>query len=295
MKSFWAIIIVSILSASLTSVIILSNIGESAKATSSVQIEESVYDRVLRTGRIKCGYGIWDPIMLKDPNTGKLSGIFYEYMEALAKKLNLKVEWREEIGWGEFGAALNQDRIDMMCSGIWPTAERARSMDFTRSIYYHPMYAWVRSDDQRFDNNLESANNENITFSAQDGTIALAISQEDFPKAEKIVMQQFSGQTEMLLNVTSKKADIVIQDKISVSLFLETNPGSLKQVEGIGPLRFFGNTMAIKTGEYEFQRMIDHATQDLLQSGVMDKIIDKYEKYPDSLLRVSAPYQHKRK
>ena len=31
--------------------------------------KESAYDRVLRTGVLKCGYSVWPPYYTQDPNT----------------------------------------------------------------------------------------------------------------------------------------------------------------------------------------------------------------------------------
>ena len=256
--------------------------------------KESVYERIIRTGEIRCGWGSWDPIILKDPNTGQMSGIFYEYMNELGTQLNLKIIWSEEIGWGDFGAALQNNRIDAMCSGIWPIATRARSMDFTIPIYYSAMYAYVRADDTRFDQDLLSvANNQNITFSGQDGIIAYKLALQLFPKAQKIVLPQISPQTEILTMVAQRKTDITISDRISASLYMEKNPEKLKQVITDKPLGVFGNTIAIKTGENELRRMLDNATKDLINRGIINQIVSKYEKFEGSLYRISSPYEER--
>lgn len=36
----------------------------------------SVYDRIMRTGTIRCGYGLWSVYLNKDPNTGKMGEIY---------------------------------------------------------------------------------------------------------------------------------------------------------------------------------------------------------------------------
>jgi len=37
--------------------------------------------------------------------------------------------------------------------------------------------------------------------------------------------------------------------------------------------------------------MLDNATRDLILSGAVNAIIDKYEKYPGTLLRPAKPYE----
>jgi len=51
---------------------------------------DSVYDRVIQSGKIRCGYCVYNPGCLKDPATGKLSGIGVDALEVVAKNLGLK-------------------------------------------------------------------------------------------------------------------------------------------------------------------------------------------------------------
>src|SRR4051812_116596 len=62
--------------------------------------KESTYARVLRTGEIRCAYEPYAPALMKDPNTGEFSGIFYEIMTEVARRLNVKMNWVEEVGYG---------------------------------------------------------------------------------------------------------------------------------------------------------------------------------------------------
>jgi ABC-type amino acid transport substrate-binding protein len=59
--------------------------------------KESAFDRILRTQTIRCGYVVYPPSIIKDPNTGRLSGIFYDITEKMGERLNLKIEWTEEV------------------------------------------------------------------------------------------------------------------------------------------------------------------------------------------------------
>lgn len=65
---------------------------------------ESVYDRVMRTGTIRCGYLAWKDFIDIDPNTGAMTGIIHDYMDALSRNLGLKLEWTAEVGRGDYVA-----------------------------------------------------------------------------------------------------------------------------------------------------------------------------------------------
>lgn len=257
----------------------------------AASVKETVYARVMRTGTFRCGYSPWPPLIIKDPNTGKLSGIVYDYLEALGDALHLKIDWAEETGWGDFPAALQSGRIDGFCAGVWPNASRAREIDFTRPILYQPIYAYARADDHRFDNNLAALDSPSITLATADGETSSHIANGDFPKAKQVQLAQMSNGSELFTIVVTGKADVTFTDLATAAEYDAKNPGKLRRIESKVPVRVFGNTIAIARGQDGLRRMLDTTTEELLASGVIDKITAQYEQYPGTLLRVAPPYQ----
>ncbi len=258
--------------------------------TTTAAVKETTYDRVMRTQTIRCGYALWAPLMIKDPNTGVLSGSIHDYMEALGHALNLKIEWAEETGWGDFPAALESGRIDTFCAGVWPNASRARQADFTQPISYQTMYAYGRSDDRRFDDNLTAINNPSVTITALDGEVAALIASTDFPKAKTLQMSQLATGAETLTATAAGKADVTFTDPATVAQFEANNPGKIRRITTKTPLRIFGNTIAVARKQEEFRQMLNSATQELLFNGQIEKILAKYEQYPGTFLRVAPNY-----
>jgi ABC-type amino acid transport substrate-binding protein len=252
----------------------------------------SVFDRVMKTRTIRCGYGIWPPFIVKDPNTGKLSGIFYDYMEALGQALSLKIDWAEESGGhSDFIPALTEGRIDAMCFSVWPNAARAQRVDFTAPVYYTAHYAYARAGDPRFDNNLDTINDASVTIAAIDGEMGALIAASDFPKAKKLELPETVDPSQAFLSIIDGKADVFLTDLSTAAEFEHANPGKIRQVKSAAPLRVFRNTIAIAQKQDQFRRMLDTATEELLSSGKMEKIIARYERYPNTFLRVEPGYQ----
>ncbi|MDB5477939.1 MAG: amino acid transporter substrate-binding protein family, partial [Alphaproteobacteria bacterium] len=108
--------------------------------------KESVYDRVMRTGTLRCGYALSQPQMMKDPNTGKLSGVDYDVWEAIGKQLNVKIEWTEEVGWGNFIEGLRTSHYDAFCSNIWADYARTKLLTLTIPTIYSFVQTYVRAD-----------------------------------------------------------------------------------------------------------------------------------------------------
>ena len=125
--------------------------------------KETAYERVMRTGTIRCGYALWPPnILNKDPNTGKLFGALYDITEKAAANLSLKVVWAEETGWGTWPEGLNSGRFDVFCSTGWHIAATGRSVRFVPTpIFYNPVYGYARINDMRFNDDAMAANSPN--------------------------------------------------------------------------------------------------------------------------------------
>jgi ABC-type amino acid transport substrate-binding protein len=261
--------------------------------TYSQPVKESAYDRVMRTQTLRCGYVVWSPSLIKDPNSGKLSGIFYDYTEALGQALHLKIEWAEEVGWGDFPAALNSGRIDAVCAGVWPNAARARVIDFIRPVFYAPTYAWVRAEDKRFDNNIEAINDPSVTIAVLEGTTMAVIAAQDFPKAKILQLPQTSSVAEIFVSLADGKADVTLQSASAEHQYDENNPGKIRRIEAKMPLRFGAQCLAIAGGQDRLRRMLDLATDEMISGGQLDKIIEPYDTVPGAIVRVALPVRSK--
>lgn len=266
--------------------------GCSSSVVKQTPAESTVYDRVIKQGKIRCGYAVYNPGCLKDPNTGKLSGIGIETLEMVAKNLGLEVEWTEEVGWGSMIEGLQTNRYDMIVTPLWANANRARQVDFSKSLYYSPVFAYVKAGNKEIaGKNLDSFNSKDASVATIDGETAEIIKREDFPEAKVVSLPQLSDVSQMLLSVSSGKADITFVEPAFASAFIKSNPGTIEVLKGSKPVRVFPNCWLFRRGQMEFKNMIDTALDQLLNSGAVDKIIQKYEPAPNTLYRVAAPYQ----
>ncbi|MGE3769530.1 MAG: substrate-binding periplasmic protein [Bdellovibrionales bacterium] len=260
------------------------------QAQTTAAVDETAYDRIKRSGVIRCGYAPWEGIFTINANTGQPEGLAYDYVSLLANYLSLKVEWVEDTGYANAVTALNAKRIDVFCPGIWPNGSRARQAEFTTPIMFNAAHAFVRSDDTRFDDNLQALNNPAITVASPDGYTAARIAATDFPQAKIFGISQVSGAADQLEAVATGKADVTFVDVAAGQEYMANNPGKLKMVKADKPLRVFPVTLMVSAGESRLREMINTATGEMLYSGAIEKIIRKYEKYPGSYLRIASGY-----
>ena len=259
--------------------------------SSEIKTSNGTLEKVVSSGVIRCGYVPYPPGFIKDPNTGEISGIFPEVLEKAAENLGLKVEWAEEVGWGTMVEGLNAGRYDMIGSPVWPTGPRVRVADFSIPIYYSGVEAYVRADDIRFDSGLEILNDPQFSIATTDGEVTELIAQQDFPQAKRVSLPQLTDLSQLLLTVADGKADITIAEPQAAYQFMQKNPGRIKAAQPGKPLRLSANDMMLQQADEPFRRMIDLAVDDLHNSGIVDKILRKYEPYPNAYYRRSNPVQ----
>ena len=268
--------------------LVMLTTGPSAYAFGIERVTGTTMERIEKTGTIRCGYFTWPRYIAKDPNTGKLSGINYDMMEAIGKNLGLKIEWVAEVGVGDVATALDTNKFDVMCATVWPSPVRMRNLTLTLPTMYSVAYAFVRQDDKRFDGDLSKANRKDVKVSGIDGDYTQDLSLEKLPLATQVRLAQTASGSEILLQVASKKADIVFSDQGMVNEFLKNSPNTLRRVEGIGPVRYYGETLAVKRGEYHLKNMLDTSIMQLTNDGVIKNLVAKYrqdykaEMYPPS-------------
>lgn len=265
----------------------------SKDTSNNISKQESVYERVMRTGTLRCGYGVLEPFIMKDPITHEMSGIYYDYMEKIGNSLNLKIEWTEEVGWGDFGKSLENNRIDLFCSSLAATGGRARVSDFTRPLFYMPVVAFTRHNVTDFDNNPERINKEDVRIVSIDGRMTSFMADEEFPKSKKVKLPQLTAQSEQFLYITSNKADIVLGERLNADLYMRQHPDTLKEIPMQKPLRYYGLSLGIKKGEHTLRQMINAATEEIIWTGKMSAILDKYLTSKNALLEVNSPYKEK--
>lgn len=265
--------------------------GGCAPSTIAPRQSSSLYDKVLTAGEIRCSYLIYPPYCLKDPNTGKLSGIFVETMEAVGKKLGLRIVWSEEVGYESLIEGLRANRYDVFAGGLWPNSQRGKVVQFSKPVFYSSVRAYGRTNDSRLTKNLEMLNSPKFKIAVIDGTVEDYIARTDFPKAQRLSLTQLSPFSQNLLNVASAKADLTFAEPGIVNIFLKDNPGTLKELAPEKPLRIFGNALAFKLGEVKFASMINTALDELVNDGTIELLIKKYEPAQGAFLRTALPYR----
>lgn len=252
--------------------------------------KQSLYENVIKSGQIRVGYISYPPSYIVNPD-GSQSGIFHEVMEEVGKNLGLKINYTKEVTWDGMIQDLKENKVDMIVTGIWPTTQRGKQADFAAPLFYSVVKAYTYYGNNQFDNNLSRINDTKVKISTIDGEMTQIIAAMDFPKAKQVPVTQLGGVPQVLLEIRDKKADVTFVEPYLAMEFMEKNPNSIREIEGVSALRVFPNCMMLPKGEEEFKSTINIALQELINNGYVDKIISKYEKYPHSYYRALPQYK----
>ena len=94
---------------------------------------------------------------------------------------------------------------------------------------------------------------------------------------------------DIVANVLTKKADITRQNPTFVEDFLKNDPGALKQVTP-ALMVFPTSIMVVPKGDEKLKEWMDMGIESMIQIGVVDRILDKYDPRRVLFLRADKGY-----
>lgn len=255
--------------------------------------KESAYDRMMRTGTIRCGYGINNPWIYQDLKTSEMKGLYVDIMEMVAAQIFIKLEWPEETGWGNIPTSLINGRVDATCGPLWIDPARARQVAFTRPLFFTPIYAYARTDDNRFSGLVrpEDLNDPSVRIVTLDGNVTDMLTKRYYAKATPVSLPQSSAWAEGYLSVTTGKGDVIFSDATGVAMFNANQDDKLKKIDLSEPVTVYGSALAVSIHEQELKEMLDATVSYLLNSGQIQILTDEFvRQYPGALISVPNPY-----
>jgi polar amino acid transport system substrate-binding protein len=236
--------------------------------------KETTYERVMRTGTLRCAWWSVPPLSYKDMKTGEMKGFTVDLIDEIAQKLSLKVKWVEEVNFATMMAGLEANRYDSICTGVWLSADRARVMDYTSPYLFSSVIAIVRNDDHRFDDNFQAINNEFVRIAVQD-TLVISLASEMFPKAKRIELSEQISSDHAYLEIESDKADVALSDAADFQHYAEKNPGKLRMVHTNHPLRLYPWVLPVRAGEHQLAATLNGALTEMIYNGEIESIVKR--------------------
>ena len=233
--------------------------------------------RVRDSHTLRAAYINYPPSMTVDPNTKALGGIMPQVMSEAAKAMGLDLKYTEETTFASMVDSLENEHADVVVSGIWPSSTRALRADFSRVVYYSPVYAYVRSSDARLDGKLASLGGGQLRIATIDGELSSIVARSDFPAAPAVSLPQQSDVAQLLLQLSSNKADVTFVAPAIADAFLAKNPGSIRRVANAAAVRLFPNTFLFRKGDTALRDAVNIALVELTNSKKLSAIVRPFD------------------
>jgi polar amino acid transport system substrate-binding protein len=252
--------------------------------------KETTFERVMRTHTLRCGYAVWSPVLYKDMKTGKIRGIAPDIVEAMGKKLDLKIDWAEEATWGTLVEGLTTGRYDATCVVLAQLSARAKVIGFSAPVLFASEYMIVRNNDTRFKKNID-LNNPSYGLVVLEGEAAALVARQKYPQAAIRQMPQNIDYTLVFQEVETKKADAAIMELAAFKEYEKNNPGKLRILDRNDPVLVMQMGFGLPQGDVALKNIIDTAIGELMMDGTVEAAIRAHSPSPDAFFTPARPYQ----
>lgn len=243
----------------------------SSKNVFNIVIDES-YDGYITLGT-SADYPPYEYIT-STGNKLEVDGIDIVLAKEIAKKLNknLKVINRN---FDFLLEDLSSGKVDFVISGMNPTKEREKIVDFSK-IYYEATHSIIINKDN--ENNFlekEDFNKESIKIGAQLGSTQADILKDQFENSQTILLNDVN---DLIMQLIEKKIDALVLETPVASNFVKNNQKLfdtnivLYEEEGVES----GSAVAVKKGNSELLDTINLVIDELINSNQMNDIINEY-------------------
>lgn len=241
-------------------------------------VESSILERVKDTGVVKVGYAAYPPYVIKDQNTGELSGYYIDIMNDLAGRAGFEIEWVETT-WQTFISDLQTEKFDVINDPMFATVPRWKEINFTEPIgYFSGVAGLVKNGEFRFDQ-IENLNNPNVSIAVPQGWTSQEYANKYLSDAN---IKVFPGDTAALVfaDVLSGNSDIALADGPSVQQYLEQNPNqNVKSLYLDNPPAITPAAWGIKKGDIEWLNFLNGSIESMKADGTLRNIAKKYNLY----------------
>lgn len=175
----------------------------------------------------------------------------------------------QEMEFDALVAALPAGKVDLVISGMNPTEERAKVVDFSE-VYYNSQHGiLVRAED--VDKYKTFADLECSKVGAQLGSTQEQIAKAEIPNAD---LQLLSNVNNLILELKSGKVDAVVMEKPVAEMAVKTNT-ELAVGQPIYKEESGGNAVGVAKNNPELLAKVNEVIKKLNESGKMDEYIVK--------------------
>ncbi|MDZ5472196.1 amino acid ABC transporter substrate-binding protein [Bacillus sp. 31A1R] len=228
--------------------------------------EQNLLDKVKAEGKLRIGTeGTYAPFTFHD-ESGKLTGFDVELATEVAKRLGVEPEFME-TQWDAMFAGLDSERFDMIANQVGIRPDRQEKYDFSNHYISSPAVLIAHKDNDA----VKGFEDIKGLKSAQSLTSNYSTIAKD-NGAEIVGVEGFNQAIDL---INSKRADVTINDKLSVLDLLKQKPDT--------PIKIVAEHEDASRSGFMFRKSntelvdaVNKALQDIIDDGTYEEISKKW-------------------
>ncbi|MDR4507779.1 MAG: ABC transporter substrate-binding protein [Candidatus Brocadiaceae bacterium] len=225
------------------------------------------------TKELHVGYFLFEPTIIENAKTGKLTGVFVDLIEEIAKSLNAKVVYHK-VDLAHFVAGLQSQQYDISIGATFATPQRATAVAFTSPIFYCGYTGVIQKESPLEIYKWQDIDKEDLTVAVKQGSAIDDFVRENFTKA-KILRLTGGDLTLPLAAVSSMQADIGLMNQLTVFTYLREHSELIEILESkpIAPTYF---SWAVRQNDTKWLQFLNTCIEYYLNTGEMYYWESKY-------------------
>ena len=244
----------------------------SSNNTSAAGNKNDLLETIQDKGKVVVGmsadYAPYEFHYIDENGKDVIGGFDVDIANEIASKLGVELVI-QEMDFDALVTALPAGKVDLVISGMNPTEERAKVVDFSE-VYYNSQHGiLVRAED--VDKYKTFADLEGAKVGAQLGSTQEQIAKNEIPNAD---LQLLANVNNLILELKSGKVDAIVMEKPVAEMAVKTNPelavGKPTYEEESG-----GNAVGVAKGNEDLLAKVNEVIKELNETGKMDEYILK--------------------
>ena len=233
---------------------------------------------MMARGEMRVAYVAWNPAVIKNAETGVLTGIFPDMINHMADLLKVKVAWNETT-LANFAAGLQSGQYDFSVGPTFITIPRSVPVAFTQPVAYVGNSAVIRKKVK------PPASVQDIADRGMKVAVLQGQAMDEYFKRRypKIQLLSLSGGdlTAPLAAVSAGQADIGFMNTVTVTQFVDAHPETKAVFIGEKQLEMLPLAWATRHEDQSLRAFLESSITYLKATGRLEEI---QRKYPIQLL-----------
>ena len=229
-------------------------------------------EKIQKNGKLVVGmsadYAPYEFHYIDENGKDVIGGFDVDIANEIANKIGVDLVI-QEMDFDALVSALPAGKVDLVISGMNPTEERAKVVDFSE-VYYNSKHGiLVRAEDA--DKYQTFADLEGAKVGVQLGSTQEKIAKTEIPNVN---LQQLSNINNLILELKAGKVDAIVMEKPVAEMAVKSNP-ELAVGKPIYEEQTGGNAVGSAKNNPQLLAKVNEVITELNESGKMDEYIAK--------------------